>query len=74
MSDLKIFGTSDSSMDKPVTSEYRLFEEWWTEYVKQLNQRATLIWQEIAWAGWFARSEIAEGGEPTVFERRGPSE
>ncbi len=71
---LRIYGTSDSSMERPTTSEYRDFEVWWQEYVKQLNQRATLIWQELAWAGWFARSEVAEGKEPTVFPRRGPSE
>ena len=32
--------------------------------------RATLVWQEIAWAGWYARSEVAEGKLPTVFERK----
>ena len=66
--------TSPYSADKPVTSEYREFEVWWEKYVQTLNSRATLIWQEIAWSGWFARSEIAEGKEPTVFERRGPDE
>lgn len=71
---LQITGTSNTSMVKPTTSEYRQFEVWWGEYVKTLNQRATLVWQEIAWSGWFARSEIAEGKEPTVFERKGPSE
>lgn len=75
MSDkMEITGTSNTSMVKPTASEYERFEEWWQEYVKQLNQRATLVWQEIAWSGWFARSEIAEGKEPTVFERKGPSE
>jgi len=41
------------------------------EYVKTLNQRATLVWQEIAWSGWFARSEVSDGKEPTIFPRRG---
>lgn len=67
---LQINGTSPSSFDKPVTTEYQEFEKWWAEYVKQLNQRATLVWQEIAWAGWFARSEIAEDKLPTVFKRK----
>jgi hypothetical protein len=60
--------------DKPVTTEYQEFEKWWEEYVKQLNQRATLVWQEIAWAGWFARSEVAEKKRPSVWKRKGPSE
>jgi len=56
------------------TNEYIEFEKWWKEYVKTLNMRASLVWQEIAWAGWFARSEIAEGKTPTIFQRKGPDE
>ena len=74
MSDLKIYGTSPSSFDKPPTTEYQEFERWWEKYAPTLNQRATLVWQELAWSGWFARSEMAEGKEPTVFERKGPDE
>ena len=55
---------------KPVTTEYQDFEVWWEKYAQTLNQRATLVWQEIAWAGWFARSEVAVGKEPSVFPRR----
>lgn len=72
MSDFEI--TGNFSATKPVTTEYQEFETWWAEYVKTLNSRATLVWQEIAWAGWWARSEIAEGKEATIFPRRGPSE
>jgi hypothetical protein len=66
--------TGPFSADKPVTTEYHDFEVWWKEYAKTLNQRATLTWVELAWAGWFARSEVAEGKEPSVFPRKGPSE
>lgn len=54
----------------PVGSEYSLFEVWWEKYAQTLNSRATLTWVELAWSGWFARSEIAEGKEATVFKRR----
>ena len=60
--------------DKPVTTEYMDFESWWKDYAPTLNQRATLVWQEIAWAGWFARSEIAEKKSPSIWARKGPSE
>jgi hypothetical protein len=52
------------------SNEYIEFESWWQEYAKTLNQRATLNWIEIAWAGWFARSEKSEGKVPTIFPRR----
>jgi hypothetical protein len=57
-----------------VETEYVVFERWFAEYVKRLNSRATLVWQEIAWAGWFARSEIAENKPPSIWQRKGPSE
>ncbi len=60
--------------DRPDSNEYTEFREWWLEFVKTLNSRATLVWEELVWAGWFARSEVAEGKEPSVFPRRGPSE
>jgi len=50
------------------------FDKWWQDYAKTLNMRATLTWYELAWSGWFARSEIAAGQEPSVFPRRGPDE
>lgn len=47
------------------------FEKWWARHALTLNQRASLVWDELAWAGWFARAEIAEGKlEPTIFPRR----
>jgi hypothetical protein len=60
--------------EKPITTEYQDFEKWWADYVQTLNSRATLVWQEIAWAGWFARSEVAENKSPSIWERKGPSE
>ena len=64
-------GYSKEDFKTPVVeTEFQIFERWWVEYVKTLNSRATLVWQEIAWAGWFARSEIDEGKQPTVFPRR----
>lgn len=60
----------DIRYDKPVTTEYQEFEKWFAEYVKTLNSRATLVWQELCWAGWWARSEIAEGRQPTIYPRR----
>lgn len=66
--------TGPFGADKPSTTEYTEFEKWWLEHAKTLNSRATLVWEELAWSGWFARSEIAEGKEPTVFARKGPSE
>jgi hypothetical protein len=57
-----------------VETEYTAFEGWWEKYVQTLNQRATLVWQEIAWAGWYARSEIAENKSPSIWERKGPSD
>lgn len=69
------------SLEKPdwfkppvVETEYQQFEVWFKEYVKTLNMRATLVWQEIAWAGWFARSEVAENKKPSIWARKGPSE
>ena len=53
-----------------VEGEYQKFERWWPEYAKTLNMRATLVWQELAWAGWFARSEVAAGKLPSVFPRK----
>lgn len=61
--------SKDAFIPPVVETEYMVFEKWWPGYAATLNSRATLVWQEIAWAGWFARSEIAEGGEPTVFPR-----
>jgi hypothetical protein len=66
--------TGPFSATEPDDNEYTEFLKWWPDYAATLNQRATLVWQEIAWAGWFARSEVAEGREPSVFPRRGPSE
>jgi hypothetical protein len=67
--------TSPSSAEKPTTTEYQDFEKWWEQYAKTLNQRATLTWIELAWAGWWARSELAEGkDEPTIYPRQGPSD
>jgi hypothetical protein len=60
--------------EKPTTTEYHDFEKWWKDYATTLNSRATLVWQEIAWAGWFARSEVAENKLPSIWERKGPSE
>jgi hypothetical protein len=51
-------------------NEYTEFRKWWVEHSAQFNMRATLVWEELAWAGWFARSELAEGKPPTVFLRR----
>jgi len=62
--------TGSHSAQKPVTTEYIEFEKWWDDYARTLNMRATLVWQELAWAGWFARSEVAEGKLPSVFERK----
>jgi hypothetical protein len=66
----RIYGTSDASAERPNTTEYTEFREWWLEAVKSFNSRATLVWEELAWSGWFARSEVAEGKPPTVFPRR----
>jgi len=68
MSDLR---NKDWVSPPVVETEYQTFERWWAEYVKTINQRATLVWQELAWSGWFARSEIADGKEPSIFPRRG---
>ena len=46
------------------------FEKWWAQHAQSFNQRATVVWDELAWAGWYARSEIAAGMEPTVFPRK----
>ena len=54
-------------------NERTRFEQWWEKASAQFNSRASLVWEELAWSGWFARSEIAEGKLPTVFERKGPS-
>lgn len=61
---------------KPPNSqtEFQAFEVWWQKYAQTLNSRATLTWVELAWSGWFARSEMAEGKEPTVFARKGSDE
>jgi hypothetical protein len=59
---------------EPVSNEYQDFMKWWPEYAQTLNMRATLNWVEIAWAGWFARSEVGEGKLPSIFPRQGPSE
>lgn len=61
---------STTTADTPPTTEYIEFEKFWQEYAKTLNQRATLVWQELCWAGWWARSEVAEGREPTIFPRK----
>jgi hypothetical protein len=53
-----------------VETEYTEFEAWWAKYVQTLNQRATLVWQEIAWAGWYARSEIAENKALSIWARK----
>jgi hypothetical protein len=58
----------------PTTTEYQEFEKWWKDYGNTLNRRATLVWQEIAWAGWFARSEVAENKSPSIWARKGPDE
>lgn len=50
------------------------FDKWWAIAGNQFNMRATIVWRELAWSGWFARSEIAAGKEPTIFYRKGPSE
>lgn len=68
MSKFKIL--TPHSAEKPVTTEYDSFREWWIEYAKTLNQRATLVWEEIAWSGWFARSEVAESKSPSIWARR----
>ncbi len=60
--------------EKPTTTEYQEFRKWYLEFVKTLNSRATLVWEELVWSGWFARSEIAEGKSPSLFPRKGPSE
>jgi hypothetical protein len=65
---------ADLFRERPNTTEYHDFRKWWENYVLTLNSRASLVWEELAWSGWFARSEVAEGKEPTVFPRRGPSE
>lgn len=65
---------SPFSADKPDSNEYTEFREWWVKYADTLNQRATLVWEEIAWAGWFARSEVAENKPPSIWARKGPSE
>lgn len=57
-----------------VETEYQIFERWWSKAGDQFNMRATLVWQELAWAGWYARSEIAEGKQPSVFARKGPED
>jgi hypothetical protein len=63
---------SKEAFNPPVVeTEYQVFERWWTDYAKTLNARATLTWIELAWAGWWARSEKAEGKEPTIYPRRG---
>lgn len=54
-------------------NERTRFEAWWRKAAQGFNMRATPVWDELAWAGWFARAEIAEGKEPTVFERKGPN-
>ena len=51
-------------------NERTRFEAWWKEASKGFNMRATPVWDELAWSGWFARSEIAEDKIPTVFKRR----
>lgn len=51
-------------------NERTRFEEWWKKASSQFNMRATLVWEELAWSGWFARSEIAEGKIPSVFARK----
>jgi len=51
-------------------NERTRFEAWWAEASKAFNMRATHTWDELAWSGWFARSEIAEGKMPTVFARK----
>jgi len=61
-------------MPEEVKSEYQVFHDWWEKYAMTLNQRATLNWIELAWAGWFARSEIAENKEPSIFPRKGPGD
>lgn len=66
---LKIVGQPE-----PPETEYQRFEVWWEKYAQTLNSRATLTWIELAWSGWFARSEIADGNEPTVWKRKGPDE
>ena len=55
----------------PHENERTRFEAWWKEASKEFNMRATPVWDELAWSGWFARSEIAEGKLPTVFKRKG---
>lgn len=65
-----IVGSGSRSVEVPNTGEYHDFDAWWVEHAKTLNTRATLTWVELAWAGWYARSEIAEGKSPTVFQRR----
>jgi hypothetical protein len=57
-----------------VETEYQIFERWWKQYADTLNSRATLNWVELAWAGWFARSEVAENKSPSIWQRKGPEE
>ena len=68
MPDFRVLSTH--RVEEPDTNEYTQFMEWWPDYAKTLNMRATLVWQELAWAGWYARSEVADGNLPTVFERK----
>jgi len=65
-------GAHDKDAFKPpvVETEYQQFERWWPDYAATLNSRATLVWQELAWAGWFARSEIAENKKPSIWKRK----